>query len=118
MVSMMFYNVFQKVVNKWSEAFLTLFRVGRYRLSVTQFTKSTDSRKWAPIGGEVVDRNLVGEDNKDKKVDGLELGMQDMRTYFRLFLLSSVLLLFMFCSRISKSKYRQQIDLQLAQFAH
>ncbi|KAI8003743.1 hypothetical protein LOK49_LG08G00119 [Camellia lanceoleosa] len=38
-----------------------------------------------------------------KKMEVLDLGMQEIRTYFRLFLLSSVLLLFMFCSRISKS---------------
>ena len=39
-----------------------------------------------------------------KKKEVLELGMQEIRTYFRLFLLSSVLLMFMFCSRISKSR--------------
>lgn len=38
-----------------------------------------------------------------KKMEVLDLGMQEIRTYFRLFLLSSVLLMFMFCSRISKN---------------
>lgn len=38
-----------------------------------------------------------------KKIEVLDLGMQEIRTYFRLFLLSSVLLMFMFCSRIRKS---------------
>lgn len=38
-----------------------------------------------------------------KKMEVLDLGLQEIRTYFRLFLLSSVLLLFMFCSRISKT---------------
>lgn len=38
-----------------------------------------------------------------KKIEVLDLGMQEIRTYFRLFLLSSILLMFMFCSRIRKS---------------
>ncbi|XP_064958981.1 metallocarboxypeptidase A-like protein MCYG_01475 isoform X1 [Musa acuminata AAA Group] len=91
---------FNKAVNKWSEAFLTLFRLGPSRLATTY-----GLRKWDSMGGKVIDGSL--ESNKENKIDGLDLGMKDLRNYFRLFLLSSVLLMFMFCSRISKSKYRQ-----------
>ncbi|KAL2654605.1 hypothetical protein AAZV13_04G017300 [Glycine max] len=56
---------------------------------------------------EYLDGYLMERRNRyGKKLEVLELGMQEIRTYFRLFLLSSVLLLFMFCSRISKSKCR------------
>lgn len=37
-----------------------------------------------------------------KKMEVLDLGMQEIRTYSRLFFLSSVLLLLMFCCRIFK----------------
>ncbi|WOL17270.1 hypothetical protein Cni_G26059 [Canna indica] len=100
-------GAFDKAVSKWSAALLTVFRLGLSQLSDDgNFTTSADLRKWVPIGGEVIDGSLVGDD-KESKMDGLALGLQDMRNYFRLFLLSSVLLMFMFCSRISKSKYRQ-----------
>ncbi|KAF9686620.1 hypothetical protein SADUNF_Sadunf02G0008100 [Salix dunnii] len=49
-------------------------------------------------------RNIYG-----KKMEVLDVGMQGIRTYFRLFLLSSVLLLFMFCSRIAKGKSNRPI---------
>ncbi|XP_042381537.1 putative metallocarboxypeptidase ECM14 [Zingiber officinale] len=97
--------VFNKTVDNWTVAFLTLFKLGFLQLRDNHFAPSADLRKWVPFGGRVTYGSHVGE-IKDK-MDGLELGMQDMRTYFRLFMLSSVLLLFMFCSRITKSKYRQ-----------
>jgi hypothetical protein len=60
--------------------------------------------KWVSID-EYLDGYLMERSSRyGKKMEVLELGMQEIRTYFRLFLLSSVLLLFMFCSRISKSK--------------
>lgn len=45
-----------------------------------------------------------------KKEEVLEFGMLELRTYFGLFMLSSVLLIFMFCSRIKKSTSRQIVS--------
>lgn len=65
--------------------------------------------KWVSID-EYLDGYLVERSSRyGKKMEVLELGMQEIRTYFRLFLLSSVLLLFMFCSRISKGKCARPI---------
>lgn len=51
------------------------------------------------LNGYLIERkNRYGE-----KKEFLDLGLQEIRTYFRLFLLSSVMLMFMFCSRIAKS---------------
>lgn len=41
------------------------------------------------------------------KVEGIELGLQELKTYFRLFMMSTVLLMFMFCTRISRNRSRQ-----------
>jgi hypothetical protein len=62
------------------------------------------SDKWVSID-ENLDGYLMERSSRNgKKMEVLDFGMQEIRTYFRLFVLSSVLLLFMFCSRISKSK--------------
>lgn len=89
---------FHKVLNDWSAAFFTIFK-----LVPRQFSE-----------GQPLESALVSIDEYmgkrssryGRKMEVLDLGMQDIRTYFRLFLLSSVLLMFMFCSRISKSKSR------------
>lgn len=94
---------FKRVLSEWSKAFLELCVTGP-----DQLKKAEELGRWVSIGGNVVDGSLVGENRGSRKMmDGLELGMQELRTYFRLFLLSSVLLMFMFCSRISKSKLIQ-----------
>ncbi|XP_008781269.1 carboxypeptidase A6 isoform X4 [Phoenix dactylifera] len=95
---------FNRVLNKWVATFLMLFEMVPSRLHSIHLAVS--SVKLVPIGGNVVDGSLIGDSRESKKIEGLELGMQELRTYFRLFLLSSVLLMFMFCSRISKSKCR------------
>lgn len=65
--------------------------------------------KWVSID-DYLDGYLVERRNRyGKKQEVIDLGMQEIRTYFRLFLLSSVLLMFMFCSRISKGKYIRPI---------
>ncbi|XP_010935248.1 uncharacterized protein [Elaeis guineensis] len=95
---------FNTVLNKWVATFLMLFEMVPSRIDSIHLAVS--AVKWVPIGGNVVDGSLIGDSRESKKIEGLELGMQELRTYFRLFLLSSVLLMFMFCSRISKSKCR------------
>ncbi|KAF8088725.1 hypothetical protein N665_0532s0084 [Sinapis alba] len=79
----------QRVLNDWSAAFLTIFKLGPLQLGENN-TKAAE--KWVSI---------------DDYLDGyleviviIVLGVQEIKTYFRLFLLSSVLLMFMFCSRI------------------
>lgn len=65
--------------------------------------------KWISID-EYLDGYLIERSHRyEKKKEVLDFGMQEIRTYFRLFLLSSVLLLFMFCSRISKNKYSRTV---------
>ena len=81
--------------------------------TTTTTTMTTHSKasteKWVSID-EYLDGYLMERRNRyGKKVEVLEFGMQEIRTYFRLFMLSSVLLLFMFCSRISKSKCSRPI---------
>lgn len=98
---------FYKVLNKWVATFLLLFEMGASRLDSVRQAASSAVDKLVPIGGNVVDGALMGGSRESKMIEGLELGMQELRTYFRLFLLSSVLLIFMFCLRISKSKCRQ-----------
>lgn len=96
---------FNRVLNDWSAAFFTIFKLGPLQLDETQSKVSASSLdKWVSID-EYLDGYLMERRNRyGKKMEVLDVGMQEIRTYFRLFLLSSVLLLFMFCSRISKSK--------------
>ncbi|KAI4317027.1 hypothetical protein L6164_024940 [Bauhinia variegata] len=101
---------YNRVLNDWAAAFFTIFKLGPYQLgelpSKASFSKLD---KWVSID-EYLDGYLMERRNRyGKKMEVLELGMQEIRTYFRLFLLSSVLLMFMFCSRISKSKSSRPI---------
>ncbi|XP_078177934.1 Zn-dependent exopeptidases superfamily protein isoform X2 [Carex rostrata] len=90
-------TTFQTVIDNWCTAFITLFKegtkmLGGARLSVSDKTAFT----WD---------HLHVEDNNSNNRDGLELAVQELRNYFRLFFLSTVLLMIMFCSRISKNKF-------------
>lgn len=99
---------YTRVLNDWSAAFFTIFKLGPHQLGDL---KASDLKldKLVSID-EYLDGYLMERRNRyGKKMEVLELGMQEIRTYFRLFLLSSVLLLFMFCSRISKSKCSRPI---------
>ncbi|XP_028784651.1 metallocarboxypeptidase A-like protein ARB_03789 isoform X2 [Neltuma alba] len=101
---------YSKVLNDWSAAFFAIFKLGPSQLGEIHSNASVSKLdKWVSID-EYLDGYLVERRNRyDKKIEVIELGMQEIRTYFRLFLLSSVLLMFMFCSRISKSKYSRPI---------
>ncbi|KAJ3693947.1 hypothetical protein LUZ60_009427 [Juncus effusus] len=87
-------TTFNNVIDEWSMAFLTLFDAGPKRLT----SDKTVSRFF-------IRDNDFNQKERIKR-DGFELAIQELRNYFRLFLLSTVLLLFMFCSRITRSKYR------------
>ncbi|XVE56273.1 hypothetical protein DITRI_Ditri03aG0225300 [Diplodiscus trichospermus] len=103
------HTTFKRVLNDWSAAFFTIFKLGPRQLDVHSKAGVSNLDKWVSID-EYLDGYLMGRRNRyGKKMEVLEFGMQEMRTYFRLFLLSSVLLLFMFCSRISKTKGGRQI---------
>ncbi|CAN0927403.1 hypothetical protein LINGRAHAP2_LOCUS35878 [Linum grandiflorum] len=97
---------FNRVLNDWSAAFFTIFKLGPNHMDEGLNSKAaaaSSQDKWVSID-EYLDGYLMERRNRyGKKIEVLDLGMQEIRTYFRLFLLSSVLLLFMFCSRISKT---------------
>ncbi|KAF5740944.1 carboxypeptidase A2-like isoform X1 [Tripterygium wilfordii] len=103
-------STFNRVLNEWSAAFFTIFKLGPHQLDETRpknFASNLD--KSIPID-EYLDGYLMERSSRyGKKMEVLDLGMQEIRTYFRLFLLSSVLLMFMFCSKISKSKGRPTV---------
>lgn len=93
---------FKTLLNDWSAAFFTIFKMGPFHLDQNS-TKAAE--KWVSID-EYLDGYLVERKNRyGKNMEVIDVGMQEIKTYFRLFLLSSVLLMFMFCSRIAKSKY-------------
>ncbi|XP_020583437.1 mast cell carboxypeptidase A isoform X2 [Phalaenopsis equestris] len=95
---------FQRVIKEWCGAFLSIFKAGPELLKSANMTQG----RWISIGAESLEGLLDGNSReKGRKMDGLEFGMSEMRTYFRLFMLSCGLLMFMFCSRISKAKFRQ-----------
>ncbi|EXB56340.1 Carboxypeptidase A6 [Morus notabilis] len=98
-------NTFNRVLNDWSAAFFTILKLGPHQLGeILSKASSSKSEKWVSID-EYLEGYLMERSSRyGKKKEVLELGMQEIRTYFRLFLLSSVLLMFMFCARISKGK--------------
>ncbi|XP_004238422.1 uncharacterized protein [Solanum lycopersicum] len=97
-------TTFNRVLNDWSAAFFTLFSLGGVQIEELH-PNATGSgfEKWVSIDDYLNGYLMERKSRYGKKMEVLELGMQEIRTYFRLFLLSSVLLMFMFCSRISKS---------------
>lgn len=99
---------FNRVIENWCAAFLMLFQTGPGWLDLARQATFNDLSKWVSIDANAVDRTEGS--SKGGKLEGLDLGMQELRTYFRLFMLSSVLIMFMFCSRISKSKCRPSMS--------
>ncbi|XP_031102998.1 metallocarboxypeptidase A-like protein MCYG_01475 [Ipomoea triloba] len=98
-------TTFNKVLNEWSAVFFTMFSISAHQIDEFHSNASASSsfEKWVSIDDYLNGYLMERRSRYGKKMEVLELGMQEIRTYFRLFLLSSVLLLFMFCSRISKS---------------
>lgn len=99
-----FHSELQRVLNDWSAAFFTLFSLGGVQMKdLHPNATGSGFEKWVSIDDYLNGYLMERKSRYGKKLEVLELGMQEIRTYFRLFLLSSVLLMFMFCSRISKS---------------
>jgi hypothetical protein len=97
----------QRVVNKWCMAFLILFEEGLRNLHDAQLVSQGPIDNWVPIGGDIVESSVARKiGHERRKVEGLDMGMQELRTYFRLFMLSTFLLMFMFCTRISNNRQR------------
>ncbi|KAG8378075.1 hypothetical protein BUALT_Bualt08G0100300 [Buddleja alternifolia] len=95
---------FNGVLNDWSGAFVQMFNIGVQQLDGLQSKAIASSfDKWVSMDDYLNGYLMHRKNRYGKKMEVLDLGMQEIRTYFRLFLLSSVLLMFMFCSRISKS---------------
>ncbi|KAL0557377.1 hypothetical protein IC582_005914 [Cucumis melo] len=102
-------NTFNRVLSDWSAAFFTIFKMGPEYLDETEFHPKSNVDKLVSID-EYLEGYLIERSSRyGKKREVFDLGMQEMRTYFRLFLLSSVLLMFMFCSRISKNKFTRPL---------
>ncbi|TKY75319.1 carboxypeptidase A6 [Spatholobus suberectus] len=105
---------FQRVLSDWSATFFTIFKLVPHQLGELHSKASILKLDKLVSIDEYLDGYLMERRNRyGKKMEVLELGMQEIRTYFRLFLLSSVLLMFMFCSRISKSKCSRPIAMPL-----
>lgn len=97
------------MLGDWSAAFFTIFKMGPEYLDETEFRPKSNIDKLVSID-EYLEGYLIERSSRyGKKREVFDLGMQEMRTYFRLFLLSSVLLMFMFCSRISKNKFTRPL---------
>lgn len=94
---------FQRVITDWSAALFTLFNMGARQIDELQTPNTSELNKLISIDDYLNGYLMERKSRYGKKMEVLDLGMQEIRTYFRLFLLSSVLLMFMFCSRISKS---------------
>ncbi|KAL2895493.1 Zinc carboxypeptidase A 1 [Bienertia sinuspersici] len=99
-------TTFKRVLNDWSAAFFTIFKFGPQLLGLAN---SEESVKWVSID-DYLDGYLMSRRNRyGKKMEVFELGLQEIRSYFRLFMLSCVILMFMFCTRISKSKLQRPV---------
>ncbi|MED6106336.1 hypothetical protein PIB30_004112 [Stylosanthes scabra] len=100
---------YDRVLDEWSTTFFTIFKLGPLRLGDINSKAPAKLDTFVSID-EYLDGYLMERRNRyGKKMEVLDLGMQEIRTYFRLFLLSSVLLMFMFCSRISKAKANRPV---------
>ncbi|KAL3840127.1 hypothetical protein ACJIZ3_024718 [Penstemon smallii] len=95
---------FNRVLNDWSGTFLKMFSIGVQQIDGLESKAVASSfDKLVSIDDYLNGYLMQRKSRYGKKIEVLDLGMQEIRTYFRLFLLSSVLLMFMFCSRITKS---------------
>ncbi|KAM0844280.1 hypothetical protein ACQ4PT_057163 [Festuca glaucescens] len=108
-------TTFDRVINKWCMAFLILFEEGLRILPGSQVASQGALDNWVPMGGEILERNADEKSgNENRQLEGLDLGMQELKTYFRLFIISTFLLMFMFCSRISKNRNRESDEQSIA----
>ncbi|XP_068640657.1 uncharacterized protein [Aristolochia californica] len=96
-------DTFNRVLNDWCGAFFMIFEIGPNWLDKVHSQVHVNQSRLVSMNSYVDPKFKGRREGSNHEV--LDFGMQELRTYFRLFLLSSVLLLFMFCSRISKSKY-------------
>ncbi|KAK6939073.1 Peptidase M14, carboxypeptidase A [Dillenia turbinata] len=97
-------KTYTRVLDDWSAAFFSLFKLGPNQLKEIHSMPAVNIEKLVSIDAYLEGYLMARSSRYGKKTEVLDLGMQEIRTYFRLFLLSSVLLMFMFCTRISKSQ--------------
>nr|XP_043614117.1 uncharacterized protein LOC122586078 [Erigeron canadensis] len=94
---------FNRVLNGWSAALFDMFEMGAHQMNFLQ--EKTPFNVDNLISADDYLKGYLSErKSRNGEKELLELGLQGIRTYFRLFLISSVLLMFMFCSKITKSK--------------
>ncbi|KAK4752668.1 hypothetical protein SAY87_021466 [Trapa incisa] len=99
------FTTYNRVLKDWSAAFFTIFKVAPKHIDeISSQIALSSSKKFESMDDYLQGYLMDRSSRYGKKTEVLDLGMQEIRTYFRLFLLSFVLLMFMFCSRISKTK--------------
>ncbi|CAA6663272.1 unnamed protein product [Spirodela intermedia] len=98
---------FSSVVNEWCAAFLLMFEIAPRRLGDTDGGRV--SGDYGDSSGGMISESggVAALRGGGAKVEGIELGLQELKTYFRLFMMSTVVLMFMFCTRISRNRSRQ-----------
>ncbi|KAG9443187.1 hypothetical protein H6P81_019041 [Aristolochia fimbriata] len=96
-------DTFYRVLNDWCGAFIMIFESGPNWLEKIYSQVHVNQSRLVSMNS-YVDNKFKGR-KEGSSYEMIDFGMQELRNYFRFFMLSSVLLLFMFCSRISKSKY-------------
>ncbi|KAF5803957.1 putative carboxypeptidase A2 [Helianthus annuus] len=95
---------FNRVLNEWSAMFFAMFNMGAHQMTDVQESTPFNNVEHLISIDDYLNGYLIERKNRyGEKKEFLDLGLQEIRTYFRLFLLSSVMLMFMFCSRIAKS---------------
>ncbi|KVI07731.1 Peptidase M14, carboxypeptidase A [Cynara cardunculus var. scolymus] len=94
---------FERVLNEWSATFFAMFNMEAHQMNDLQESTPFNMDHLISID-DYLNGYLIERKNRyGQKKEFIDLGLQEIRTYFRLFLLSSVMLMFMFCSRIAKS---------------
>lgn len=77
-------TTFNRVLNDWSAAFFTIFKLGPWQLAKANSGKDPKSGNWISID-DYLDGYLMGRRSRyGKKVEVFDLGLQEIRSYFRL----------------------------------
>lgn len=78
-----------------------MFEMGAHWMNLEKFPSTVDSL--ISIDDYLNSYLIERKSRYGEKKELLDIGFQEIRIYYRLLLISSVLLMFMFCSRITKS---------------
>nr|GMD43611.1 O-fucosyltransferase 16 [Ipomoea batatas] len=78
-------TTFNKVLNEWSAVFFTMFSISAHQIDEFHSNASASSsfEKWVSIDDYLNGYLMERRSRYGKKMEVLELGMQEIRTYFR-----------------------------------